>query len=147
MWQKFTPFLDMVNDIIYIINIQGVLSFYHTKNHLSASKNGLRADKLINHAALTHMKNGVHITTRTIDKLCVTLKCQSGDLKKAMADMLEHGLSADEIFEIMMNSLTDTLCDERFREQVIRNSDGKLSEGCTDEELRAYVAADIKEHF
>ena len=69
------------------------------------------------------------------------------EVKKAMADMLEHGLSTDEIFEIMMNSLTDTLCDERFREQVIRNSDGKLSEDCTDEELRAYVAADIKEHF
>lgn len=69
------------------------------------------------------------------------------EVKKAMADMLEQGLSTDEIFEIMMNSLTDTLCDERFREQVIRNSDGKLSEDCTDDELRAYVAADIKERF
>ena len=69
------------------------------------------------------------------------------EVKKAMVDMLERGLSTDEIFEIMMNSLTDMLCETKFREQVIRNSDGKLSEDCTDDELRAYVAADIKERF
>ena len=49
-------------------------------------QNGLRADKIINHAAYTRMRNGGHITTRTIDKLCAALNCQPGDLVEYIPD-------------------------------------------------------------
>lgn len=52
-----------------------------------AEKKGIRIYKIIKGGTVyTQLKNGGHITTRTIDKLCEVLDCQPGDIMEYIPD-------------------------------------------------------------
>lgn len=59
----------------------------YQKAYKLAEAKGIKIYKIINSGTVeSRMKNGGHITTRTIDKLCAALGCQPGDLMEYVPD-------------------------------------------------------------
>ena len=61
---------------------------YNKTFDLAKEKN-IKLYKIITGSAYIALNNNGHITTRTIDKLCVALQCQPGDLMEYVPDNVE----------------------------------------------------------
>ncbi|MCM1226145.1 MAG: helix-turn-helix domain-containing protein [Clostridium sp.] len=55
-------------------------------NEKHINSNTMRKEKVIGQASWVSIKNGGHIDTRTIGKLCRFLKCQPGDILEYVED-------------------------------------------------------------
>lgn len=65
--------------IKYKINVMSELS----KKGFSSTR--IRKEKILSEATMTKIRKGGHITTDTLNKICLMLRCQPGDVLEVVA--------------------------------------------------------------